>query len=109
MTRIPQPRRADRKPVVLKAKCRTQSGMRDDGTISDLSAEGCCVKTNRLFFRVGMRVLIRPEGIEGLSGVVRWIEGDCAGVEFDSPLYGPIIDHLAERHRAGKPVTLQAY
>lgn len=103
------PRRNDRKPVVLAAQCRTQSGMRDSGSISDISAEGCCVTTKSLFFRVGTRVVIRPDGIEGLTGVVRWIEGERAGVEFDAPLYAAVVDHLAARHPTGNPVRLDTY
>ncbi len=65
--------------------------------------------TNGLFFRVGTRVVIRPEGMEGLTGVVRWIEGERAGVEFDNPIYGPVLEHLAARHARGNPVSLQTY
>lgn len=108
MARELKDRRAERKHVVLTAQCRTQNGLRDDGAILDISPEGCCVSTNRLFFRVGTRVVIRPEGMEGLTGIVRWIDGDKSGVEFDSPLYGPVLDHLAEQYSAGRPVTLQA-
>ena len=99
-------RRSQRQPVLLTAQCRTQSGLRDKGRISDISSEGCCISTDSLVFRVGARVVIRPDGMEGLTGVVRWISGDLAGVEFDSPLYGPIVDHLAAHHSAGRPVGL---
>ena len=101
------PRKSQRKLVEMSAQCRTQNGLRDMGRISDISAEGCCVTTNSLFFKVGTRVVIRPEGMEGLTGVVRWIAGDKAGVEFDCPLYGPVIDHLAVHHSAGRPVNLR--
>lgn len=107
MSRELTPRSSDRKPVVLTAQCRTGSGLRDRGEISDISARGCCVKTNSLFFRVGARVVVRPDGMEGLTGIVRWIAGDRAGVEFDTPLYGPVLEHLVARHSAGRPVTLQ--
>lgn len=101
-------RQSARKPVSLAAQCRSQSGMRDQGEISDISEEGCCVSTNSLFFKVGTRVLIKPEGLEGLTGVVRWITSDKAGVEFDTPIYGPIIDHLAALHSAGGQVTVKS-
>jgi len=80
-----QNRRADRKRVDMKAHCRTVSGLRDKGKICDLSPEGCRVTTSGLFMNVGMRVLIKPEGLEGLTGIVRWIQGMDAGVEFDTP------------------------
>ena len=54
-------------------------------------------------------MVIRPEGVEGLTGVVGWIERDCAGVEFDSPIYGPIVDHLVDQHSTATPVSFQAY
>jgi hypothetical protein len=103
------PRKTPRHPVTMKAQCRTQSGMRDVGRISDLSPEGCCVTTNSLFVRVGLRVLIKPDGMEGLSGIVRWIEGNRAGIQFDTPLYGPIVEHLSAQHADGTPVSLSRY
>lgn len=96
------PRRTQRQPVELAAQCRTQSGLRDRGQISDISSEGCCVTTNSLFVRVGARIVIRPDGMEGLTGIVRWIEGNKAGVEFDNPVYGPVVDHLAQVHGLGR-------
>lgn len=96
------PRRTQRQPVELAAQCRTQSGLRDRGHISDISSEGCCVTTSSLFVRVGARIVIRPDGMEGLTGIVRWIEGNKAGVEFDTPIYGPVVDHLAQLHGQGR-------
>lgn len=82
----------------MAVQCRTQTGLRDSGQISNISPEGCCVQICGLAFRLGSRVLLRPEGMEGLTGVVRWIAGDAAGVEFDQPLYGPVVEHLIRRH-----------
>jgi len=104
MTRPTQTRRTDRKPVVLSAQCRTASGMRDGGKITDITSNGCCVTTKSLFFQVGSRILIRPDGIEGLTGAIRWIEGMRAGVEFDNPIYDPVVEHLAANHSASVEV-----
>ncbi len=108
MARVLNPRGSDRKSVILTAQCRTQTGMRDTGRISDISAQGCCVSTNYLFFNVGSRVLIKPEGMEGLSGVVRWIDRERAGIEFDAPIYEPVLDHLTKLHGTGAHIALQA-
>jgi len=102
------PRRSERQPVELAAQCRTDSGLRDKGIIADLSPEGCCVVTGDLFVKVGARVLIRPEGLEGLTGIVRWIEGNRAGIEFDRPLYPPVFEHLVKLHSSGQPVHLSS-
>lgn len=101
MTREIAPRRAERRSVSLPAQCRTLSGLRDRGSIADLTADGCCVVTDELFIRLGVRVIVRPEGMEGLSGVVRWIVGNRAGIEFDRPLYTPVVDHLVAHYAAG--------
>lgn len=98
MTRRILPRRSQRRPVSLAVQCRTQSGLRDEGEISDISSEGCCLRMRGLYFRVGARLIIRPQGLEGMPGVVRWISSDLAGVEFDRPLYGPVLDHLARSY-----------
>jgi len=99
-------RHENRRLVTIAAQCRTQSGLRDSGRISDISADGCCVSTNGLFVKVGSRVMIKPEGMEGLSGIIRWVDGFMAGVQFDSPIYAPVLEHLAALHVAGKPVGL---
>ncbi|PZQ57138.1 MAG: PilZ domain-containing protein [Novosphingobium pentaromativorans] len=96
-------RRSRRQPVSLAAQCRTANGLRDQGEISDITAEGCCLRVTGLFFRVGMRLVIRPQGLEGLTGIVRWVTGNCAGVEFDCPLYTPVVDHLVRLHATFTP------
>ena len=79
----------------------TYSGLKDEGHLSDISAEGCCVTTRGLFYRVGASVIIRPEGLEGIAGTVRWVEGCRAGVQFERPLYGPVLEHLVSVHADG--------
>lgn len=98
------PRRDERRSVTLAATCRTQTGLRDNARISDISQYGCRLATSTLAVRVGLRIVIRPQGLEGIGGVVRWIEGQQAGIEFDAPLYGPVVDHLSQLHAASKPV-----
>ncbi|HKX78344.1 MAG TPA: PilZ domain-containing protein [Novosphingobium sp.] len=109
MTRTIVPRNAERKAVALAAQCRTQGGVRGQGSITDISAQGCCVTSRSVFFQIGSHVMIKPEGLEGLTGIVRWIEGDRAGVEFDTPIYTPVVEHLVQRHGNGAPVGLGTY
>lgn len=102
MTRALPSRRSLRRSVVLPAQCRTQSGLRDRGRITDLSAEGCCVQLRGHYFRSGIRIVVRPDGLEGLTGIVRWVVDDIAGIEFDRPIYQPVVDHLVRLHGAGE-------
>lgn len=53
-----------------------------------------------IYFRVGTRIVLRPQGMESMAGVVRWVSRDLAGVEFDRPIYGPIVDHIVSAHAA---------
>lgn len=95
MTQALLPRRSERQQISLAVQCRTQMGLRDEGRISDISTEGCCLHLRGFAFRVGARVILRPQGMEGMTGIVRWVSGDRAGVEFDLPIYPPVVDHLA--------------
>ena len=99
-------RHESRKLVEMQAQCRTQSGLRDTGRISDISCDGCCVSTNALFVKVGARVMIKPEGMEGLTGVIRWVDGFRAGIEFDTRIYAPVLEHLAAAHAAQQTVAI---
>lgn len=87
-------RRAPRLPVVIKAECRTQTGMFGRVDILDLTPEGCRIFAKGLPLRVGQRVRVRPENFQPLPGIVRWVVNDFAGIEFDSALYLPVAEHL---------------
>lgn len=93
----------------MPASCRTQNGLRDEGFISDISSQGCRLAARTLAMRAGLRIVIRPQGLEGISGVVRWFDGHYAGVEFDAPLYQPVVDHLSQLHAANAPVHVLSH
>jgi len=93
-----QPRKVDRLRVSIAARARTMGGMRDEAWLCDISTHGCRIVTKTLYLSVGMRVTIKPEGMEAFSGMVRWLGADGAGVEFDNPLYGPVVEHLCAQH-----------
>ena len=82
----------------MGARCRTMSGLRDDAELSDLSTHGCCLTMKSMFLAIGTRVMIKPDGMEAITGVIRGLAGNRAGAQFDSPLYGPVFDHLSRRH-----------
>lgn len=64
--------------------------------IHDLSCAGC-----RLEFverpRIEESLWIKFEGLEALESIVRWVEGDSAGVEFVKPLHEAVFDSLVSR------------
>ena len=91
-------RRAERLHLILPARCRSRSCFIDHVVITDLSTGGCRVESRALTMHEGDLVVISPKVIEGICGRVRWVKGHQAGIEFDRPLYGPVVDHLHRRH-----------
>lgn len=87
-------RRSRRESVIMMAHCRTATGRSGDVAIVDLTAEGCCIFTKAVPVGQGLRIRLRPEHLDCLTGVVRWAARGYAGVEFDKPLYGAVADHL---------------
>lgn len=65
-------------------------------SIRDLSPEGC-----RFEFvdrpNVNERVWIKIEGLEALEGIVCWVKGTAAGVQFDHPVHPAVFDMLARK------------
>lgn len=91
-------RRAERLQLVLPARCRSRSGFLDRVVMTDLSILGCRIQSFALTMHAGDLVCLRPDGIEGLCGVIRWVEDHAAGIEFERPLYGPVVEHLHRNH-----------
>jgi len=94
-----EPRQFPRLSMAMPARCRSLGGFVDDVVVRDLSAGGCRLVSHALTVRPGMRIVMRPPGLEGLCGEVRWVRGHEAGIAFERPLYGPVVEHL-HRHFA---------
>ena len=91
-------RRSHRAAVTIPARCRSRSGFVDRGTISNISLHGCRFESHALTLLVGDLVVMTPDGLEGLCGQVRWVDGHSAGIEFQRPFYAPVFEHLCRRH-----------
>lgn len=91
-------RRAERFPILLPARVRTRSGFLDRVMVTDISIWGCRIESGALTMHKGDLVVVRPEGVEGLCGRICWVDGHTAGIEFDRPLYGPVVEHLRREH-----------
>lgn len=60
----------------------------------DASPKGC--KTEFVERpKVGDRVWLKFDGLEGLEASVRWLDGAYGGVEFDRPLHSAVFDRIA--------------
>lgn len=96
-------RREDRLEVTIPARCRTRSGFADRLMIRDISTRGCKVESLALTLHAGDLVVVTPAMLEGQCGTVRWVVGNTAGIEFATPLYGPVVDHLHREFRTFLP------
>lgn len=84
----------------MPATCRSSTGLRDEGWLEDLSAVGCCFVAKSMCFKLGSQVIVRPGGLEGITGTVRWVAANRCGIQFSTPLYGAVLDHLCRQFGA---------
>jgi hypothetical protein len=87
-------RQSIRYPVWVTATCRTSLGSVSDVILSNLSVDGCGLTTAEGLLRSGQQIVIRLHSLEPLPGKVCWVRDERAGVKFDRPLYGPVVEHL---------------
>lgn len=87
-------RRSRRMALAMPARCRKLSGFVEDVVIRDISSEGCRIMGFALNVQPGTRVVIRPNGMEGLCGIVRWTGRNEAGVEFERALHPAVAEHM---------------
>ena len=67
-------------------------------TIDDLSCNGCRIGNHVRTLAVGSRVTIKFEGMEPLSGLVKWSNPDFAGLQFEASLHPSVLDRLFRVH-----------
>ena len=60
----------------------------------DLSEHGCRFFDRHGTLKVGTELLMHIEKLGPFSVIVRWSKDEYVGVEFATPLYGPILDHI---------------
>lgn len=101
-TRARRLRKSERKQVLIVAQCRRKGGVSHEVSIVDLSAEGCCITYPASTLAVCQPVIIKPLTMQGISGTVRWVSPEGAGIEFDRALYAPVAEHLQRQFAVGR-------
>ncbi|MBC2667347.1 hypothetical protein H7F51_17650 [Novosphingobium flavum] len=79
----------------VPARVRPQDG---GVTLVNITPEGCCMTTGGLNLAPMTAVLIRLETGESLTGMVRWCDGEKAGVEFYHYLTPARVEYLRREH-----------
>ena len=87
----------------MTASCRISLGRASDVILSNLSVDGCCITAQEGLLRPGQLVVVRLQSFEGLPGKVCWVRGKRAGVKFDRPLYGPVVEHIVNVQMSSPP------
>lgn len=100
MSDVPDRRNGTRKPLFACAYIRTANRSGLEAVISNLSAEGACLIGLEFLGPIEPRLMVKLNGMESLGANVRWTQGSSVGVEFERPLYGPVVDHLV-KHNGG--------
>jgi hypothetical protein len=83
-----------RHPISIAGRYRTGSGVPKDVDILDLSESGC-----RFYDRFGRMIpgtviSLRIGPIGPVVATVRWRTQYIVGAEFETPLYGPVFEHI---------------
>lgn len=90
-----------RHAVAIKADCFLCSRLLTVAVV-DISRGGCRIIAPRVHLGVGQTVMLRINGLELLSGTVRWCDVNYAGLEFQAPLDQTFIRQVRNIDRAWK-------
>jgi len=97
---IPDRRREGRQRMLLEVRCRIAPGQSPEVWLTEISVTGCQILVREGLLAQGQYVVIKPKGIEGVPGIVRWILGEAAGIEFERPLHEAVLTHLLDGRQA---------
>lgn len=96
-------RREARGHVIMPGAIRHNVTCRAEVAVTDLSARGCRIISSGQDLVLGSALFVRLDQLAPLRATVRWDEAGIIGLEFDRPLYIPVMDHLLIRWPA--PLT----
>lgn len=94
--RTPRPRKAARIAIDAEISLRRTGQQGYRVRIFDISPHGC-----KLEFverpRLDERIWVKFDGLDAIEGLVCWVDGFAAGVEFDRSIYQPVFELLVAR------------
>jgi len=87
----------------LLADCRYRSRKIGNVEVYDLSAGGCVLDQRAWSIDEGERVLIKLPGLDFMATEVVWLWQHKAGLRFEQPIHGAVLDHLGQFELAIPP------
>ena len=88
-----------RSPIAMNAKLRIIGGKGFDVAVTDLTVDGCSIALQGVELRQKQAVSIKLESLDFIKGRITWSSETGAGLEFERPLYGPVVEHLLRTYR----------
>lgn len=80
----------------MKAKCRTQSGMKVELPVLDISPIGCMVERVAWSAQPDEHILIQLEGLGFQPARVSWVEDGRVGIELEQLLHETVLARLKD-------------
>ena len=90
--------RSERLKVTLHANMAVGEGAEAGVTLVNINSEGCCLTTGGVTLHEGTPVLVRLESGDSLNGIVRWFDGEKAGLAFQYHLPPARVEYLRREH-----------
>ncbi|AKM07163.1 PilZ domain-containing protein [Pelagerythrobacter marensis] len=94
-------RREERHGVTVPGRYRAGTGVPKDVRVIDISEHGCRFFDKFGTLAKGAQITIRIGSIGPILATVRWSEAQTVGVEFENPIYGPVLDHIRNQLAQG--------
>lgn len=91
-------RRSERLKVTLHARMAAPDGAESGVTLVNINSDGCCLTTGGVTLHPGTPVVVRLESGDSVSGIVRWFDGEKAGLAFEHYLPPARVDYLRREH-----------
>lgn len=78
----------------VKASVRYRVRSKMEMTVIDIAEGGCMVDARGWGAKEDERVQVTLPGLSAIPAVVAWIEEGRAGIAFEEPLYGPVLERF---------------
>ena len=73
------------------------NGRAYDVPLQDLSETGCRFYDRHGSLQKDTQILLKIAGMGPFAATVRWNREQYVGVEFDQPIYGPVLEHIVSK------------
>ena len=84
--------------VIMNARLRLTGGKGFDVIVTELTAAGCSISRVSVELRLNQPVSIKLDTLDYVKGSISWASDATAGIEFERPLYAPVVEPLQRLH-----------